>query len=117
MILLNPIDWTEEGFLSAAHRYSSPERINDFLAQRPENQGPPGPQVWGPLDDWPGDPPYAVMARMLWRLYITPSRSIEVGYVRDGAWTTVVPLPAESDCDETGLCRCGCGLRAGTVSQ
>lgn len=30
--------------------------------------------------------------------------------------STVTPLPAEGDCDETGLCRCGCGLRAGSVS-
>lgn len=115
MILLNPIDWTKEGFLSVAHRYSSPERIEDHLSRQPEGTCVPGVRVWNPLDERPGDPPFAAMTRLLWRLWITPWRWIEVGREPDRP-STVTPLPAEGDCDETGLCRCGCGLRAGSVS-
>lgn len=110
-MLLHPVGWSDGGLLSVAHRYSTPERIDDYLSRRPENEEPPGLRVWNSLDDW-NDAPFTIMERLLWRLFISPGCDVVVGLVRDGEWTRQVPLPAPGDCDDAGLCRCGCGLRA-----
>ena len=116
MILLNPIGWTEDGCISAAHRYSSPERIADYIERRPDNEQFPGLLFWDPLNRWPSDQAYVVMDSLLWLLRITPTSLVQIGYVDIEDPTSSLPLPAVTDCDEAGLCRCGCGLRAGTVS-
>lgn len=101
--LLFSSQFSRAGLLAIADRYSSFERVEEWLSSDDPNQRLPGD--FEVVTDWTWDGGPVDTLSILWLLGL--------GQTGDSAvflsGTETVYVPAPGDLDAQGRCRCGCG--------
>ncbi len=115
--LLFSNEFSREGLMLMTDRYSSYERVVEYLDQREDDPGlaPPGGLVvvpdwyfWSVTDPTPTNTPTVTDALRL--LGLGSDLDGEVFRMFDGdGFSIEKPAAFPSDLDEQGVCRCGCG--------
>ena len=124
-VLVNPIGWRFEGFVSLATRYAREGAVSDFLDRQARGERDPGEGLPGivvrtypdllrcPVPDL-ADDTYSLLGWLgLPSLSYVLRRAVEMP---DGSLEIGLPPSAMDERDPvTGLCACGCGMVPGAL--